>query len=167
MLRIALAVVLAAATFAAHAEDRTVVIPPRMERAYDEFHYAPATRVGNVVYVSGIPAGPGKTYEEQVDNLFKALERTLAEAGATMDDVVEIMTFHAQATDSKNFGEEFAKFAPIHAKYFRKHYPSWTAVGTTALLQPGSPVELKATAIIGSGKDVKVQRAATPAPKAE
>lgn len=162
MKRIVLATAVALASFAAHAVDRTVIVPPRMDQAYDQFHYAPATRVGDVVYVSGIPAGPGKTYEEQIDNLFKSLEKTLAEAGASMDDVVEIVTFHAQATDSKSFGEEFAKFSPIHAKYFKKHYPSWTAVGTTALLQPGAPVELKATAVIGSGKNVKVQRSPKP-----
>lgn len=148
------------AASAAAAEPKVIVIPPKLDRAYDEYHYAPATRVGDTVWVSGIPAGPGNSYEERVERMFQHLEKTLAEAGATLADVVEITSYHAEAKGTEEFRAEFAKFAKIHAKYFVDRYPSWTAVGTTALLAPGAPVEMKAIAVIGSGKQAKVQRAA-------
>jgi hypothetical protein len=69
--------------------------------------------------------------------------------------------FHAEPRDSEAFATEFARFAPIHHEYFPDHYPAWSAVGTPALLQPGAPVELRAVAIIGSGRN---PRAAIPAP---
>lgn len=139
---------------------RTVIIPPNEDRAYDDWHYAPATRVGDTVYVSGIPAGPGSTYEERVEVMFRRLERTLEAAGASMADVVEIVTYHVEAKDSAGFQKEFEVFSKVHARHFTGHYPSWTAIAATALLAPGAPVEMKATAVIGSGRNVKVQRAA-------
>ncbi len=142
------------------ADGKTIVIPPGMDRAYDEFHYAPAVRVGDTVIVSGIPAGPGATYEERVRRLFERLKATLAAAGASLDDVVEITTYHREPRDSAAFRAEFEQFAAIHHATFRDGYPAWTAVGTTALLADGAPVELRALAIVGAGKRVTVQRSA-------
>lgn len=135
---------------------REHIVPKGTERAYSEYHYSPAVRVGDMVIVSGIPAGPGSTYEERIHTMFKHLAGTLAAAGATMADVVEINTFHVQAKDTASFEAELAKFAPIHHEYFPANYPAWTAVGTTALLAEGAPVEMRAVAMIGSGKNPKV-----------
>lgn len=129
--------------------------PGRSARAYHEWHYTPVVKVGDMLIVSGIPAGPGETYEEQVRAMFERAKAELAAAGATLADVVEINTFHVGATDSKTFGEEFARFAPIHHEYFPRHYPAWTAVGTTALLAPGAPVEMRLVAVLGSGRKPK------------
>jgi enamine deaminase RidA (YjgF/YER057c/UK114 family) len=158
------ALALAMPAFAAETPDaptREHFAPRGMERSYHDYHYTPVVKVGDMVIVSGIPAGPGETYEAQIRGLFERLKAHLETAGATMADVVELTSFHANATDSERFGAEFARFAPIHAEYFPDHYPAWTAVGTTALLQPGAPVELRAVAVIGSGKR---PRADIPAP---
>lgn len=145
---------------------KTIVIPPGNDAAYDMWHYAPAVRVGDTVIVSGIPAGPGDTYEARVRRMFERLKLTLEAAGASMSDVVEITTFHREPKDTKSFDEEFARFQPIHDEFFRDStYPAWTAVGTTALLADGAPVEMRAVAVIGSGKGATVQRAPKPAPK--
>ncbi|MBO9662693.1 Rid family hydrolase [Dokdonella sp.] len=137
---------------------KTIVIPPRHERAYDDYHYAPAVRVGDTVIVSGIPAGPGEDYDARVRAMFKRLKTTLEAAGATLDDVVEIDTFHVDAKDPPTFQAEFARFLAIHKEYFPTGYPAWTAVGTTALLADGAPVEMRAVAVVGSGKQLVVQR---------
>lgn len=160
----ALALLLAApAAFAADppAPTREHFAPPGMEGAYHRWHYSPVVKVGDMVIVSGIPAGGPGTYEEKVRRMFRALEAHLAQAGATLADVVELTSFHAGATDNAAFNEEFARFAPIHHEFFPAHYPAWSAVGTTALLMPDAPVELRAVAIIGSGK---VPRADIPPP---
>lgn len=153
-----------AASGAASTPSREHFAPRGMEASYHDYHYSPVVKIGDMVIVSGIPAGPGKTYEEQIRGLFERLEAHLATAGATMADVVELTSFHANATDSASFGAEFARFAPIHAEYFPDHYPAWSAVGTTALLQPGAPVELRAVAIIGSGRNPRAD-IARPAPR--
>ena len=142
--------------FAAYAPVREHLAPKGGERSYHEWHYTPAVRIGDMVIVSGIPSGPGATYEEQIHNLFKHARVTLEAAGASLADVVEINTFHANATDTATFNAEFAKFAPIHHEYFPQNYPAWTAVGTTALLQQGAAVEMRLVAVIGSGKQAKV-----------
>lgn len=129
--------------------------PPGLEAAYHRWHYTPAVKVGDMVIVSGIPAVRGDSYEAKVRDMFEMLRKQLETAGATMADVVELTSYHYGATDSAGFGAEFEKFAPIHHEYFTDHYPAWSAVGTTALLAPGAVVELRAVAVIGSGRNPK------------
>jgi enamine deaminase RidA (YjgF/YER057c/UK114 family) len=150
---IALALLLAAAPVT-----RTVIVPPGEERAYDEWHYAPAIRVGDLIFVSGIPAARGDTYEVKVRNMFERLKRVLAAAGADLSDVVELQTFHATARDTETFQKEFAEFSRLHHEYFPSGYPAWTAVGTTALLAPGAVLEMRVVAAVGAGKNTRVLR---------
>jgi enamine deaminase RidA (YjgF/YER057c/UK114 family) len=138
---------------------RTVVIPAGWDAAYDKYHYAPAIRVGDTVIVSGLPADHGATYEERIHNLFEDLKQTLSAAGATMDDVVEIDTYHSQVKDTEEFKAEFKRFTSVYNGYFPNGYPAWTAVGTTALLSTDAPVEMRVVAIVGSGKRPHVSRA--------
>ena len=140
----------AAATDAA-APTREHFAPPGMAASYHHWHYTPVIKVGDMVIVSGIPAAVGDTYEDKVRWMFEQLRAHLASAGARLEDVVELTSFHVGATDSETFRAEFARFAPIHHEFFPANYPAWSAVGTTALLAPGAPVELRAVAVIGSG----------------
>ncbi|HYD78846.1 MAG TPA: Rid family hydrolase [Paucimonas sp.] len=136
----------------APAVGKTVVIPPGREVEYQRYRYAPAVRVGDTVILSGIPAYKGDGYAAKVRNMFDEVKRTLEHAGATLDDVVEITTFHAGAGDTAAFQQEFREFLKIHAEYFKQDYPAWTAVGKTTLLADGAPVEMRVVAVIGSGK---------------
>ena len=158
LLALASALALAGCAAAPARVSKTIVIPAKSDRAYDEYHYAPAVRVGDTVIVSGIPAGPGDTYEARITAMFERLKRTLEAAGATLADVVEINTFHAEVKDTPSFEAEFAKFLAVHEVYFPEGYPAWTAVGTTALLAEGAPVEMRVVAVVGAGKDIRVER---------
>jgi enamine deaminase RidA (YjgF/YER057c/UK114 family) len=147
--------VLAFSPFLASAQgapSREHFAPRGMEASYHLVHYSPVVKVGDTVTVSGIPAGMGDSYEAKVRHMFESLKAHLATAGATLKDVVELTTYHAGPTDPQAFGAEFAKFAPIHHEFFPRHYPAWTAVAVSALLQPGAPVEMRAVAVIGSGR---------------
>jgi enamine deaminase RidA (YjgF/YER057c/UK114 family) len=144
------------------APSKTVVIPAGAEHAYDDYHYAPAVRVGDMVIVSGVPAYGADTYAGKIRNMFERVKRTLSAAGADMADVVEITTFHAQATNTEVFQREFDEFLKVHAEFFPSGYPAWTAVGTTALLAKDSPVEMRVVAVIGAGTKVAVERAPKP-----
>ncbi|MEO8670414.1 MAG: Rid family hydrolase [Tahibacter sp.] len=143
---------------------RTVVIPPGWDSAYDTYHYAPAVRVGDTVVVSGIPASGGDTYEAKIRGMFERLKSVLDASGASLADVVEITTFHAQVHGTEEFQGEFSQFLKIHKEYFTSTYPAWTAVGTTALLAKDAPVEMRAVAIVGSGVHAQLERKAHRSP---
>jgi len=169
MHRTLFALPLLAGAVAAHAQppaapSREHFAPPGMEASYHRWHYSPVVKVGDTVTVSGIPAGIGETYEEKVRHMFEALKAHLASAGATMADVVEITTFHTGPRDSAGFQAEFERFAPIHHEFFPTHYPAWSAVGVSALLQEGAPVEMRAVAVIGSGRQPRAD-IPQPAPR--
>jgi len=139
------------------AEPRTTIVPEKRKTEYENWHYAPAVRVGDLVVISGIPAyGPGP-YADQVRRMFKAVAATLEAAGAKMEDVVEIQTFHAQARDTEAFGKEIREFIAVHGEFFTSHYPAWTAVGGITLLSPGAPVEMRVTAYVGSGAGARMK----------
>lgn len=131
---------------------RTHIIPAGWESSYEDYHYSPAVRAGDTVVVSGIPAMGKGDYEAKIRFMFEALKKTLNASGAELSDVVEINTFHVQPKNTAEFEAEFEVFKKIHAEYFKDHYPAWTAVGTTALLAEGAPVEMRVMAIVGSGK---------------
>ena len=109
-------------------------------------------RVGETVIVSGIPASGEGSYEEKIRRMYQRAQELLEAAGATIDDVVELTTFHAEPKDPAAFRQEFERYMPIHREFFGQHRPAWTAVGTTALLSPTAVVEMKIHAVVGSGK---------------
>lgn len=138
------------------APTREHLAPSGWEDSYHGLHYSPVVKIGNRVIVSGIPAGgPGnKTDEEKIRWMFAQLKAHLEKAGATLEDVVEITSYHV-STDHADFRKKVAPMLKVHHEVFRDHYPAWTAVGTTALFSSQAPVEMRAEAIIGSGKAAK------------
>lgn len=145
---------------------REIHVPAGWEGAY-EFGYAPVIRVGDMVIVSGIPASGEGTYEEKIRGMYERTVELLEAAGATIEDVVELTTFHSEPEDSAAFGSEFDHYMPIHKEFFGDHRPAWTAVGTTALLSSTAPVEMRVIAVIGSSKSSRVVFENPPAAKPE
>jgi enamine deaminase RidA (YjgF/YER057c/UK114 family) len=154
-MRLWLLLLLVAAPPLAAAPAREHLAPEGWEGSYHRIHYTPVVKLGDRVIISGIPAGQGDTEEAKIRWAFRELERHLAEAGATMADVVELTSFHV-ARDHAEFRERMEPVLKVHAEFFRSHYPAWTAVGTTALFSEGAPMEIRAEAVIGSGKRAKL-----------
>lgn len=128
---------------------KVLVNPPGTEAIYENWQFSQAVRVGDMVWVSGqvgiddnMQAGDG--IEAQARLAFQNLERVLAEAGASLADVVEITTFHTSLQDTAGFSKVKAEFIP-------ENYPAWTVIGTTELVLPDLLVEMKAVAVIGCG----------------
>jgi enamine deaminase RidA (YjgF/YER057c/UK114 family) len=142
----------AAASAASPAASREHLAPSGWEGSYHEIHYTPVLKIGDRVIVSGIPASQGANDEEKIRWAFKELERHLQSAGATLADVVELQSFHV-AGDHAEFRRRVEPVLKVHREFFRDHYPAWTAVGTTALFSEGAPMEIRAEAIIGSGRN--------------
>ncbi|MFC5578922.1 Rid family hydrolase [Lysobacter niabensis] len=147
----------------AHAQDamRQHLAPAGWEGSYHSIHYTPVLRIGDRVIVSGIPAIEGATEEDKIRGAFQQLQAHLETAGATLEDVVELHSFHV-ARDHAEFRARIAPVLKVHAEFFRDRYPAWTAVGTTALFSEGAPMEIRAEAVIGSGRTAQV---AIPKPR--
>lgn len=126
-------------------------------KTHDEWHYAPAARVGDLVVLSGIPAARGATDEEKIRAMFERARVALESAGATFDDVIEIQTFHTAPTHEA-FARDFEIMARVHAATFHPPYPAWTAIGNAALLAKDAIVEMRLVAIVGSGKGARIER---------
>ncbi|WP_261508358.1 RidA family protein [Burkholderia multivorans] len=130
---------------------RQSIVPPEFKAWYDTYHFSPATRVGDTIWVSGqVGIGPDMQPADgvraQARIAFECLKRILETAGASLSDVVELTTFHT------NLQAEAADFSAVKDEYFPDRYPSWTAVGVTQLALPGLCVEVRAVAVAGSGK---------------
>ena len=130
---------------------REHLAPAGWEGSYNELHYSPVVKIGDRVIVSGIPATEGDSEEAKIRWAFQQLRLHLEKAGATMEDVVELTSFHV-ARDHAQFRARIEPVLRMHREFFKDHYPAWTAVGTSALYSADAPMELRAMAIIGSGR---------------
>lgn len=129
---------------------RQSINPGSTQALYDALHFSQATRVRDMVWVSGqvgIDAAmkPAQGIEAQAHLAFQNLRSVLQAAGASLADVVELVTFH---TDLR---AEMRAFAAVKDEYFPDRYPSWTAVGVTQLALPELCVEVRAVAVVGCG----------------
>jgi len=127
-------------------------------RAYDEVKYAPARRIGDTLYISGVIAGAPEggdveAFKASLRLAFRRLERTLKASGASFDDVVMINSFHVW--ESPGFAaDKQARFAAVSAvkdEFMKAPHPAWTAVGTTGLLGNGGLVEIQMIARVPAG----------------
>ena len=149
------------------APTREHLAPAGWEDSYHQIHYTPVMKIGDRVIVSGIPASQGDTDEAKIRWAFEQLKRHLEKAGATLADVVELNSFHV-AKDHVEFRARIEPVLKVHHEFFPDRYPAWTAVGTTALFSSDAPMELRAEAVIGSGRAARVGIAVpAPAPSAD
>lgn len=125
-----------------------VIVPEDRQASYDTWGYAPAIRAGDTIYVSGVVSGlVGEgSYEERYARGFRrALEHidaVLKEAGASLDDVIDITTFH---TDLQRQLEVAVR---VRMEVMSPPHPAWTAVGTTALATADGVTEIKVVAYV-------------------
>lgn len=129
---------------------RQVIIPPGMENIYDTYHYAPGILVGDTLYLSG-QVGRDENLkvvegvEEQFVQAFKNVDKVLAAAGASFDDVVELETWFADSMD------DLKTFLAVKDRFFTNRYPTWTGFAVKGFSMPGILVEIKCKAVLGLG----------------
>src|SRR5262245_4833289 len=123
--------------------DREAII--RNLDTYDAWHFAEANRVGRTIWVSG---QRGFDERDQIARdpviqarvAFRQLERTLREAGATMDDIVCLTSYHTDMA-------QLDAFRAVKDEFIRAPYPAWTILGVAALASPDMLVEISAIAV--------------------
>jgi len=127
-----------------------LINPPGTEKVYEKLQFSQAVQVDNTIWVSG-QVGMDETglagddIEAQARVAFQNLQHVLEAAGSSLDDIVELVSFHTSMNAIRDFGK-------VKAEFITQNYPAWTAVGVTELAFPQLLVEIKATAVIGSGK---------------
>lgn len=128
----------------------TYLIPEGMGEVGETYGLAPGVRSGDLIFVSGqlgidetgaIPADGAR----QAELAIIAVERVLAEAGATLRDIVQLQTFHKGAMAATN-----EWFLPVKSRYFPAPYPSWTGFGVADLGGDGALIEIGAIARVPS-----------------
>ena len=127
------------------------IIPEGWENTYNRFHYAPAVRAGDTLYLSGIVAtlqgeeneNNPEDLEAAFDRCFDALEKVLNEAGADFSHVVEMTTFHTELI------HQLGPFTTSKDKYLTAPYPAWTAIDADRLYPERGLVEIKLIAYVG------------------
>ena len=123
---------------------RKDIIPPGMEILFERYRYAPGVLVDDTLYIAG-QVGRDQDLkvvegtEAQFAQAFENVGKVLRAAGASFDDVVEMVTYHIDMRD-------LALFIEVKNRYFTGRVPTWTAIGTTALAMPGLLIEIKCTA---------------------
>jgi reactive intermediate/imine deaminase len=95
---------------------------------------------GNVgVDANGQVVGKGDV-GAQSRQTFKNIEAILAQAGASLKDVVKITTFIVPM-------ERYGEFAAVRAEVFGGQYPASSTVGVASLVSPDYLIEIEAIAV--------------------
>lgn len=114
--------------------------------------YTPAKKIdyGNFyqIFVSGVQAPKDDSHrvvtedvEEQTRLVFEDISKILAQAGATLDDVVKAVIY---ITDMNYFD----KISAIRGDYFKNSMPVSTLVEVNRMTRDGAKIEIEVTAIV-------------------
>ena len=125
---------------------REAIFPANRHALYQVHRYSAAIRSGDLLFVSGQvgsrdDGSPEPVFEAQVRRAFANLRAVLAAGGCTLDDVVDVTTFH---TDPAS---QIETVMAVRAEEIGgPPYPNWTAVGVNWLA--GFDFEIKVIARI-------------------
>jgi len=111
--------------------------------------FSQAIRIGNLVFVSGQAGRNRETGQlgdvrEQTEWSLRNVKAILAEAGATLDDVVKTTVYLRDASLSKEMSDEYAK-------HFSEPLPA-RSTAIVGLKFEGMLVEIEAIAVLPDGR---------------
>ncbi len=126
---------------------RDAIVPAEWAGFFEQTRIPAAVRVGDTLRVTG---HTGETTdgvfssdpEVQIQQTFRNVALTLAEAGANWPDVVELNSYHVGLLDQAE------AVLSIAAEFLEDPYPAWTAVGVTELILPNALVEISCVAVL-------------------
>ena len=115
--------------------------------------FSAATRVGDLVFISGMTAGDEQDrivgegdIVRQTEYIYEKMARILKVVGCTLADVVETTEYYLTL-------ENYEKTAAVRRKVFGgPPYPAATGVQCAGLIRPGALIEIKAIAVVPKTK---------------
>lgn len=128
---------------------RQLICPETWRGHASRVTYAPAVKKGNMIFLSGVTANERETggfvgegdIIAQTRQIFRNIREILAEAGATMDDVV-------MTTDYFTTLEGYRGTADIRREYFGDSFPAATGVQVVRLVNPKALIEIDVIAVM-------------------
>lgn len=118
----------------------------RWDATFDS-HFSDGFVADRFVFVSGqLPVDDkgelvgGDDVAEQARAVFENIRDILEQAGAGLQDIVQVNLFLLDIQD-------IPRIAGVRRELFGEHRPASTAVGTTGLLLPGAKLEVNAIAL--------------------
>ncbi len=132
-----------------------VAIPSGLQADVDQFHYAPARRAGDFVFLSGIVACSrqphpldAEGFRAELRRVFRQIEELLHACDARLQDVVELQMFHVLGSDRLALDKagQLAAIAAVRDEFFPAPYPAAVELAVAELNPDGGLVEIKATA---------------------
>lgn len=130
--------------------ERIAINTPAFAPIADQQHFAQGVIAGGFLFTSGTlgitPDGVLPVdLETEFRTAFQNVEAVLAEAGLSFDDVVEIMSFHAD--DPKlDDAERFRVYMKVHDEFLSAPWAAATGIGIAKTAFPGAHLELRVTA---------------------
>jgi enamine deaminase RidA (YjgF/YER057c/UK114 family) len=136
---------------------REVVVPDFWSDFFAETRIPAAVRIGDTISLTGHTGeDPDGTFpasaELQIRGTFRNLAVTLARAGATWADVVEIRSFHVGLRAQGN------TFLAVAAEFLGDPLPVWTAVGVAELFDAEAVIEISCVAVVAPNLDEREPR---------
>ena len=119
----------------------------QVELAASNPNLSPATRFGNLVFVSGqtgrhpVTGELGKDIREQTRNVLERIKAVLEAAGTSLDNVLTATTYLTSRNDLSAYNEEYAK-------YFPDNRPARTTVTVASLNAPELLIEITVAACV-------------------
>ena len=108
--------------------------------------FSHAVVVDGWLHTATLPIRPDGTLETgsgaaQAEAALANLRQTVEAAGATLDDVGQVVVYLTRLEDKPAMDE-------VYARVFRPPYPSRVCVVVTALAVPGARIEVQASAVV-------------------
>ena len=125
--------------------DREIIVPESMRAIVERAGYAPAVRVGEIVYVVG---QVGRTSDltviedpaEQFAAAWENVRIVLEAAGCSFADMVDVTTYHV------HMARHMDVFREVKNRLVPRGGYAWTRIGVSELAHPGLLVEIKCVA---------------------
>lgn len=134
---------------------KEIIIPKDVFESRESLEFSQAIKAENTIYLSGsMPCdenfnlvGKGD-FVAQTRQALENMKRTLAAAGATMQDVVKL-TWHVRHIGNlEDSQEDWNRAAPVRKEYFGDWCPAAMLVEISRLDFPDQLVEVEAIAVI-------------------
>jgi len=116
-----------------------------LERFESEWHFSHVVRHGGFLFLSGVTGTDVEGHvaarpTEQFEQAFAHLRAYLVAAGASVDDVLEMTTYHV------GLRQHLEEFRAVKDRHIGPPYPAWSAIGVAELITEGALVEIRVIA---------------------